>query len=170
MANQSNNKVQLHKAEIGDAFEINAMATEIWLQHYPPIIGLEQVHFMLEKMYDIPVLETQIKTKTQEFYWISNNSKRVGFIAIEQAIMQEQYVQKFYILPSLQGNGIGMQAFSELCHNFPAVQTIKLQVNRQNYTAINFYFKIGFKIERVADFDIGQGYFMNDFVMTWTRR
>jgi ribosomal protein S18 acetylase RimI-like enzyme len=42
---------------------------------------------------------------------------------------------------------------------------MRLQVNRQNYTAINFYFKLGFTIERVADFDIGHGFFMNDFVM-----
>jgi hypothetical protein len=36
-----------------------------------------------------------------------------------------------------------------------------------NYKAINFYFKNGFTIEKVADFDIGDGYFMNDFVMIW---
>ena len=48
-------------------------------------------------------------------------------------------------------------------------QTIRLQVNRMNYKAINFYFKHGFVIEKVADFDIGDGYFMNDFVMIWRR-
>jgi hypothetical protein len=40
-------------------------------------------------------------------------------------------------------------------------------VNRQNYKAINFYFKLGFKIQTVADFDIGNGYVMNDFVMVF---
>ena len=40
-------------------------------------------------------------------------------------------------------------------------------VNRMNYKAVNFYFKSGFTIEKVADFDIGDGYFMNDFVMIW---
>ena len=42
---------------------------------------------------------------------------------------------------------------------------LTLTVNRQNYKAINFYFKLGFKIQTVADFDIGNGYVMNDFVM-----
>jgi len=42
---------------------------------------------------------------------------------------------------------------------------LRLQVNRQNYKAVNFYFKMGFIIESVGDFDIGGGYFMNDFVM-----
>jgi ribosomal protein S18 acetylase RimI-like enzyme len=48
-----------------------------------------------------------------------------------------------------------------------SAQSIRLTVNRENYKAINFYFKLGFKIEKVADFDIGQGYVMNDFVMLW---
>jgi RimJ/RimL family protein N-acetyltransferase len=42
---------------------------------------------------------------------------------------------------------------------------IKLTVNRQNFKSINFYFKNGFKIEKVEDFDIGNGYWMNDFIM-----
>jgi ribosomal protein S18 acetylase RimI-like enzyme len=42
---------------------------------------------------------------------------------------------------------------------------LRLQVNRQNYKAINFYFRNGFIIESIADFDIGDGYFMNDFIM-----
>ena len=39
----------------------------------------------------------------------------------------------------------------------------------QNYKSINFYFKNGFVIERVADFDIGNNFVMNDFVMIWKR-
>jgi hypothetical protein len=40
-----------------------------------------------------------------------------------------------------------------------------LTVNRKNYKAINFYFKNGFTIKEIADFDIGNGFFMNDFIM-----
>ena len=47
--------------------------------------------------------------------------------------------------------------------------TVRLTVNRQNFKSVNFYFKNGFTIERVADFDIGNGYVMNDFVMMWKK-
>jgi ribosomal protein S18 acetylase RimI-like enzyme len=50
------------------------------------------------------------------------------------------------------------------------VRELRLQVNRQNVVAINFYFKAGFVIEKSADFDIGDGYFMNDFIMYFTRK
>ncbi|MBK7966419.1 MAG: hypothetical protein IPK10_14825 [Bacteroidetes bacterium] len=42
-----------------------------------------------------------------------------------------------------------------------------MTVNRTNLKAINFYFKKGFTIEEVKDFDIGNNYFMNDFVMLY---
>jgi ribosomal protein S18 acetylase RimI-like enzyme len=41
---------------------------------------------------------------------------------------------------------------------------LQLQVNRHN-KARSFYKKIGFAVMEEADFDIGNGYFMNDFVM-----
>jgi hypothetical protein len=46
---------------------------------------------------------------------------------------------------------------------------MRLTVNRQNYKSINFYFKIGFRIEKCADFPIGNGFVMNDFVMVWRK-
>jgi ribosomal protein S18 acetylase RimI-like enzyme len=45
------------------------------------------------------------------------------------------------------------------------INAMRLQVNRKNVKAINFYFKNGFVIEDAKDFDIGSGYFMKDFVM-----
>jgi ribosomal protein S18 acetylase RimI-like enzyme len=39
-----------------------------------------------------------------------------------------------------------------------------VNVNRHN-KALHFYEKYGFKIIREEDIDIGEGYFMNDYVM-----
>ena len=41
---------------------------------------------------------------------------------------------------------------------------LELNVNRKN-KAINFYKKYGFTILKEEDIDIGEGYFMNDYVM-----
>jgi len=41
---------------------------------------------------------------------------------------------------------------------------LQLNVNRQN-NAVNFYLKKGFSILYEEDNDIGEGYFMNDYVM-----
>jgi hypothetical protein len=36
-----------------------------------------------------------------------------------------------------------------------------------NYKSVNFYFRLGFIIEKTTDIDIGDGYFMNDFIMLY---
>jgi ribosomal protein S18 acetylase RimI-like enzyme len=43
-------------------------------------------------------------------------------------------------------------------------KALQLQVNRFN-KAKEFYEKLGFTVIKTADFDIGNGYFMNDYVM-----
>ena len=93
----------------------------------------------------------------------------LGFFSIEVRESSAAFINKFYILQDQQRKGIGAAAFQLLLKQFPFIQTIRLQVNRQNYQAINFYFKQGFVIEEVADFDIGDGYFMNDFIMKWNK-
>ena len=89
----------------------------------------------------------------------------VGFISISFENETDLWIHKFYISQDYQGNGIGTTVFCELLKIINEPKQIRLTVNRQNYKSINFYFKLGFKIEKVADFDIGNGYFMNDFVM-----
>lgn len=41
---------------------------------------------------------------------------------------------------------------------------IELNVNRNN-PAIGFYNRLGFRILRQGDFDIGHGFYMNDYIM-----
>ena len=53
-------------------------------------------------------------------------------------------------------------ADSETDHQVGAV--IELNVNRNN-PAINFYSRFGFKILRQGDFHIGNGFYMNDYIM-----
>jgi RimJ/RimL family protein N-acetyltransferase len=62
---------------------------------------------------------------------------------------------------------MGEKVYEQILALHPQIQTFRLTVNRKNFKSINFYFKLGFKIESVEDFDIGNNYFMNDFVMKW---
>ena len=75
------------------------------------------------------------------------------------------WLHKFYVDVSNHRSGIGQRFFYYILEQSAPKHPLRLQVNRQNYKAVNFYFKMGFIIESVGDFDIGGGYFMNDFVM-----
>jgi len=161
--------MQIRKAILSDASLIQRLAESIWWKHYPSIIGEEQVRFMLNKMYNLENIEKQISKEVQQYFILENDAHDLGFISIELSENSEAFINKFYILQDQQRKGSGAFAFKLLLKQFPEINCIRLQVNRQNYQAINFYFKHGFIIEEVADFDIGDGYFMNDFIMKWNK-
>lgn len=158
--------VTLTEATTADIKVIAALANTIWNQHYPAIIGQQQVDYMLNLMYSDASLRQQMEIKRHRFFIVQSNEKTVGFISVNKENPGEWFLNKFYIDQNIAAKGIGSRAFIEL-KNILTPKKISLTVNRQNFKSINFYFKMGFKIERVANFDIGEGYVMNDFVMVW---
>jgi ribosomal protein S18 acetylase RimI-like enzyme len=159
--------LSLIKASIQDAQVIREIAFDVWQKHYPAIIGQEQTDYMLNEKYAISQLQHQIEHTTYNYWLIQEDDKTLGFIASSLVDENQAFIDKFYIRFEARGNKIGERAFSAWKSLFPYLKFTRLQVNRQNFTAINFYFKIGFTIEKVADFDIGNGYFMNDFIMRY---
>jgi diamine N-acetyltransferase len=155
----------LKKAITDDSQLIADIAYKSWKSHYPGIISESQINYMLELMYATELLKKHIESQTEVFYLIQIEETTVGFISTSKR-SNDLYIQKFYLLPEYSGKGIGENAFRKLILLLNA-DNIRLTVNRQNYKSINFYFKLGFIIEKVADFDIGNGFVMYDFVMYW---
>ena len=124
---------------------------------------------MLQRNYSLTSLNEQL-TEGQVFYWIyDENDVEIGFLGVSRLKSDGLFIHKFYILPEFQGQGVGKSAFQMLLAFYPEISSITLQVNRQNYKSVNFYFSVGFRIIRVADFDIGEGWQMNDFIMECKR-
>ncbi len=156
-----------------DNFPVIAeLAGIIWHKHYVPIIGKEQVDYMLGKMYSQESLAEQQTVKHHSFFMIQNVAAMIpiGFISISKENESDFWIHKFYVLDIYQGKGVGVQVFEAIKLVMLNMNSIRLTVNRQNFKSINFYFKLGFIIEQVADFDIGNGYLMNDFVMIWRKK
>ena len=160
--------IELINATASDIPEIRQLALKIWHQHYPAIISMEQINFMLDKMYNTESLSHQITFQKHQFMLIVVNDNVEGFISVHEVAPSDWLINKYYLNQDLAGVGIGSVAFSLLLKKLSPT-TIRLTVNRQNFKSINFYFKSGFIIEKVADFDIGSGFVMNDFVMLWRK-
>lgn len=156
--------VNLKKAKEEDLSIIADLAKIIWNDHYIPIIGKTQVDYMLARIYNLESLKEQLNVKKHQFYLIRNEEKNLGFLSVSSENGHDYFLHKFYINQSEANKGIGTQALN-LIIGLVNPHSITLTVNRQNYKSINFYFKNGFKIEKVEDFDIGNGFQMNDFVL-----
>jgi len=89
----------------------------------------------------------------------------LGYCSTSKKEPNVYFINKLYLKTNQHGSGLGTEFLNDVLSNYVDWNTIILTVNRTNYKSINFYFKNGFKIESVANFDIGNNYFMEDFVM-----
>ncbi len=156
--------VQLLLADQTHLDTISELAHTIWNAHYVPIIGQEQVDYMLGQMYNKENLKLQLEVNKHQFYLIHKDNKCVGFISVSSNNQADYFLHKFYIHKHESNNGLGTECLNNLIKLLKP-KSFTLTVNRQNYKSINFYFKNGFVIDRVEDFDIGNDFVMNDFVM-----
>ena len=151
-------------ASESDVSVIAILAEKIWRKHYITIISQDQIDYMLDKIYSAGSLLQQMKDGHQ-FFLVFFSDVPVGYLSISSKDDKNYFLHKFYIEVDEHSKGIGTRFLNYIIGTLPAAETIELTVNRQNFKAINFYFKNGFIIREVADFDIGNGYVMNDFIM-----
>src|SRR5574337_1257939 len=156
--------VTLREAVPSDIPLIRALADRTWRDQYTPMIGQAQVEYMLRKMYSEESLAQQMRDGSR-FFIASESGTPVGYISVSDKGDDEFFLNKFYIETKEQGRGLGKIIFNTLLQKFPQLKLMRLQVNRKNFKSINFYFRLGFTIEYVKDFDIGDGFVMEDFVM-----
>lgn len=157
--------MEVRVATPDDIEKIYQLVSHIWRAYYPAIITHEQIEYMLDKMSSPQQLQKQMEEGHQFLIAEEDDKSIVGYIAFYSVNENEVFVDKLYVDLALHGRNMGGILLNEMMEQCEEGRQIKLQVNRKNVKAINFYFKNGFRIECAADFDIGNGYFMNDFVM-----
>ncbi|HQW57136.1 MAG TPA: GNAT family N-acetyltransferase [Saprospiraceae bacterium] len=142
---------------------IQQLARRIWEVTYTDIISREQIEYMLEQFYAPGTLYPKL-SPTRTMYLLNANGEATGYVDIETRA-KDIFFHKFYINTTDQRSGMGTKAMELISELVPKHIDWRLQVNRENYRAVNFYFKNGFIIEKILDLDIGSGFFMNDFLM-----
>ena len=123
---------------------------------------------MFEMMYAPESILNQMNELHHEFFIISKDGEPSGYLSIETVEKDLYEFQKIYSLPSLHGSGIGRfiieQGVAYLKSIHPGSFTVELNVNREN-PALGFYKHMGFHEHATRDFHIGNGYYMNDYIM-----
>lgn len=175
------NQLEIRLATIEDRALIRSISERTWPSTYGHIISQEQIEFMLDWMYSDASLEEQIK-KGHQFYIANLNGTDIGFCSVSEdheennnvnTTMQNQpnafKLNKLYVLPSVHGTGAGKALLEKAIDVAKAAgaESIYLQVNKHN-NAYTFYLKNGFVKEAEFKFDIGNGFFMDDYIMRLT--
>lgn len=148
-----------------DVESVVNLGNEIWKEHYSPIIGKDQVEYMLEKFQSTEAINNQLEEGYLYFLLMLNNDE-IGYLSI-QPRENLLFLSKVYLLKSFRGRGFftSVLLFIENLAADLKVDKIQLTVNKHNSKTISAYQAKGFTNIKSAVFDIGNGFVMDDYIM-----
>ena len=146
--------------------QVIKLAQKIWHEHYTPIIGKDQVIYMLDKFQSKEVILAQIEEENSIYYLFCTESAAIGYFSY-QIRSGSLFLSKIYILTEERRKGYShtITAFLEKIAKEHKIDRITLTVNRQNNDTIAAYEKLGFRITDTQVQDIGAGFVMDDYCM-----
>lgn len=164
-----NNSFQFKQVTTNEQIqEVASLASIIWHDHFTPIIGIQQVEYMLDKFQSFHALQTQLHDG-YEYYQMFDNTVFCGYCGIHPE-NQKLFLSKLYIKKECRGRHLATRAFHfliELCKE-RKLTSIWLTCNKHNNDTLAIYTHLGFEIIDTQEADIGNGYIMDDYIMEYT--
>lgn len=160
--------IAIRKLEKHELKLVREVADIVWPITFQEILSQEQIAYMMEMMYATEVMSNEFDSGIT-FHGVFDDGCPIGYLVMgpcdEHAGTAK--LHKCYLLPEYQGKGIGSMMLQEA--KKIAIQAgysrLRLNVNRQNTKAIKAYIRNGFATVESVDNPIGNGFFMNDYVM-----
>lgn len=147
-----------------DIQKVAKLADEIWSEHYNEILVPGQIAYMVEKFQSPSAITRQIEDG-YEYQLCLCDGQPAGYYAI-QPQGTEMFLSKIYIHKNFRHKGLARQAVGEIVKKSKGCDSIFLTVNKYNAGSIAAYEAMGFETTDQAVTDIGNGYVMDDYIMT----
>jgi GNAT superfamily N-acetyltransferase len=149
-------------AQLGSLWELIG---EIWPEVFIPIIGKEQVDYMLVHYQGKDAIAAEIERGVR-YFLIENEGGYIGYFAYS---LEEDklFISKVYLKKTCRGLGLSSRVFCYLEELALKNQKKKLalHVNRFNKNAVELYLHRGFEIVKTVDEPLGEKFFLNDYWM-----
>lgn len=148
---------------------IQTLSDIVWPHTFKEILSADQISYMMNMMYSTEALDKQMDILNHHYLLAQEDGQYWGYLAYELNYKGtfSTKIHKIYVLPTSQGKGLGrifINSVKDLAIR-NGNTSLLLNVNRFN-KAIDFYQRMGFEIIDNEDIDIGDGFLMEDYVMS----
>jgi GNAT superfamily N-acetyltransferase len=161
-------KVEIVLISAGQLDVVRALAHQIWPEVYPSIISMEQIRHMLDQFYSLGRLQADMAAGAR-YALIREDGQNVGYVSWQpEGSAGRAFLGKLYLLPDRRGRGVGAYAleWTEQQARDAGFTSLSLRVNKNNRAAIRAYLRAGFGFESDLCTEIGNGFVMDDYVMS----
>lgn len=152
-----------------EVIAVASLARDIWTEHYVPIIGQQQVDYMLERFQSPAAIRDDINQGGFVYDLVLLAGRPAAYMASRPDMENgSMFLSKLYVAKEFRNRGIARLLMAELIGRASRVDIKKiwLTVNRDNLDSIRAYERIGFEKAGKQVKDIGSGYVMDDYVMS----
>ncbi len=160
------NNIVLRILDKNELSLVRQVADVVWPVTFRPILSEQQIVYMMQMMYAPEVMERECDQGIK-FYGLFAGEKPIGYFTWGHYAPETAKLHKCYLLTEYQGRGLGSLMLKEALKEARAAgySRLRLNVNRNNTKAIRSYCRNGFKTVETVDNPIGNGFFMNDYIM-----
>lgn len=148
-------------------FNIEALADDIWHEHYAPLLGEAQVNYMLEKFQSVDAINSQIMSGT-EYFVLMYEYLMAGYIGMKEEA-DALLLDKLYIHEECRGHHIATNVLNYLigvCKK-RGLNKIWLTCNQTSVKTLDILKHLGFVAVKEQTTEIGNGFVMNECVMEY---
>jgi ribosomal protein S18 acetylase RimI-like enzyme len=154
----------------GDIDALIELAGVIWRHHYPAMISVEQIEYMLARRYTPANLRAQMQGDGVWWDKAQLGARMIGYLHYNLGAGQDAGAMKLnqiYVHQDCQrrGHGARMLAHVEDAARRQGCSLVRLTVNKRNFNSIAAYRKRGYAVAATLVADIGGGFVMDDYVM-----
>jgi ribosomal protein S18 acetylase RimI-like enzyme len=158
--------MEIKRISISQISTVQEIAAVTWPVAFKNILSPLQIDYMLDMMYSEASLVQQFNSGCV-FFVLYEAGISNGFASVQHMSKDYFKLHKLYVLPDFQGKSAGKNLLNTVIKYVKdnGGVALYLNVNKYNIQAIEFYKKQSFIVTKEEDIDIGNGYFMNDYVM-----
>lgn len=167
---EENPTIRIRKVRSAASLRIvESLAWRIFPQTYAEMIPAGQIPYMMHMMYDYDVVRKEF-SEGVSFSIIYNGAEPIGYISWHPLACEGKKaikLEKLYLDFAYHGRGIGQRGLRYVIRAAARAGAafVLLNVNKENLRAQKAYENAGFYRWRSVKNPIGDGYYMDDYVM-----
>lgn len=157
--------ISIKTAELSDAPLLEALAKEIWTQHYADIITMEQITYMLNNFQSSDaILQDMQSGAVYDIAYADGEPCGYSAAAPDDTGL---FLSKLYVRQSCRGLGIARAMVSRIDERAKegGASRVWLKCNKYNANSLAAYERLGFSVAYACVTDIGNGFIMDDYAL-----
>jgi ribosomal protein S18 acetylase RimI-like enzyme len=126
---------------------VRGLLTSTWHATYDQLYGADLVEGISRRWHSLATLSLQLDQTDTTFLVAldpDGGALATSLAAPAKAAADCVYLQRLYVLPQYQGQGIGRAVLRATLSRYPAARAVRLEVEPRNQRAIRFYEAEGF--------------------------